>query len=163
MLQRQSNCKGCEQLDLEIAVTDSQNSDFAKLIKLLDADLDKRNGQLQKQYNQFNRVDSIKDVVIIYKDKLPVACGAFKQYDSSTVEIKRMFVMKEHRQQGLAKRIIGKLEETAAKKGYRYALLETGIRQQEAIELYMKCGYGIISNYEPYIGNNNSVCMKKAL
>jgi len=42
-------------------------------------------------------------------------------------------------------------------------VLETGIKQHEANNLYKNTGYEIIENYEPYIGNTNSVCMKKAL
>lgn len=150
-------------MDLEILKTDSQNTDFIKLIKLLDDDLEERYGELQKQYEKHNKVDYINDVLIIYINRVPVACGAFKEYDIKTVELKRIFVIKEHRRQGLSKLIINKLEELAINKGYKYALLETGIKQNEAINLYKNSGYNVIQNYEPYIGNTNSVCMKKVL
>ena len=150
-------------MDLEILKTDSQNTDFIKLIKLLDDDLEERYGELQKQYEKHNKVDYINDVLIIYINRVPVACGAFKEYDIKAVELKRIFVIKEHRRQGLSKLIINKLEELAINKGYKYALLETGIKQNEAINLYKNSGYNVIQNYEPYIGNTNSVCLKKVL
>lgn len=150
-------------MGLEILRTDSQNLDFNMLIKLLDADLEERYGQLQKQYEKHNKVDYINDVVVIYKEKIPVACGAYKQYDSDTIELKRMFVIKEHRKQGLAKTIIKELEELAKSRGFKYAVLETGIKQHEAISLYKDIGYHITPNYGPYIGNSNSVCMRKVL
>lgn len=150
-------------MDLEILRTDSRNTGFLKLIRLLDAELEERNGENQKQYEQYNQVGNIQDVVVIYQENIPVACGAFKEYDIHSIEIKRMFVQNEHRRQGLAKLIIGKLEEIAKEKGYRYALLETGIKQDEAISLYKNIGYNVINNYEPYIGNVNSVCMRKVL
>jgi GNAT superfamily N-acetyltransferase len=148
---------------LKILNTDSMNIDFTKLIELLDHDLNERNGELQKQYDKHNKVDNINDVVIIFKDEVPVACGAFKEHNIDTIELKRIFVKKENRRQGLSKVIISELERVGRSKGYKYALLETGIKQHEAINLYKNTGYEIIENYEPYIENKNSVCMKKDL
>jgi putative acetyltransferase len=150
-------------MSLNILKTDSNNAGFIKLIKLLDNDLNDRYGELQKQYKKHNKVDYIKDVVIIYKDEVPVACGAFKEHDIDTIELKRIFVIKENRRQGLSKLIIRELEELAINIGWKHILLETGIKQHEAIDLYKNAGYRIIQNYEPYIGNSNSVCMKKDL
>lgn len=59
--------------------------------------------------------------------------------------------------------LLRQLEELAASEGYRFAVLETGRKQPEAISLYQKAGYEIIPNYGPYEGNTNSVCMKKIL
>ena len=150
-------------MSLKILNTDSMNIDFMKLIKLLDDNLNERYGELQKQYDKHNRVDQIKDVVIIYKDEVPVACGAFKEYNVDAIELKRIFVKKENRRQGLSKLIISELEKLAIIKEYKYALLETGIKQYEAINLYRNTGYEIIENFKPYIGNTNSLCMKKEL
>lgn len=150
-------------MNLEVLVTDKEDADFIYLIKLLDEDLHERYGELQKQYDKHNTVDFINDVVVIYKDNVPVACGAFKEYDSCSVEMKRIFVMKEHRQQGLAKMLMNKLEKIAASKNYKYAVLETGVKQQEAIGLYKKYGYEVIENYGVYAGDDNSVCMRKTL
>lgn len=150
-------------MDIELLKTNSKNADFIELIQLLDKDLDERYGELQKQYDKLNKVDYINDVIVIYKSKAPAACGAFKEYNNNSAEIKRIFVKKENRQQGLAKLIVSKLEELVKDKGYKYALLETGIKQHEAISLYKNIGYEVIENYEPYVGNTNSVCMKKTL
>lgn len=150
-------------MDIELLKTNSKNADFIKLIQLLDKDLGERYGELQKQYDKHNKVDYINDVIVIYKNKVPAGCGAFKEYNNNSAEIKRIFVKKENRQQGLAKLIISKLEDLVKDKGYKYALLETGIKQHEAISLYKNIGYEVIENYEPYIGNTNSVCMKKTL
>jgi GNAT superfamily N-acetyltransferase len=143
--------------------TDSKNTDFMKLIKLLDDTLNEQYGELQKQYDKHNKVDYINNVIIIYKDEVPVACGAFKEHNSDTIELKRIFVVKENRRQGLSKIVIDELEKLGRDKGYKNAVLETGIKQYEAINLYKSTGYEIIQNYGPYIGNANSVCMKKRL
>lgn len=150
-------------MDIELLKTNSKSPDFIELIQLLDKDLDERYGELQKQYDKHNKVDYINDVIVIYKNKVPAACGAFKEYNKNSAEIKRIFVKKENRQQGLAKLIVSKLEELVKDKGYKYALLETGIKQHEAISLYKNMGYEVVANYEPYVGNTNSVCMKKTL
>jgi GNAT superfamily N-acetyltransferase len=150
-------------MNFEVLKTDSKNPDFINLIKLLDADLSERYGELQKQYDIHNKVDFINDVVVVYKDNLPVACGAFKAFGTDSVELKRIFVVKEQRRQGLAKLIVHELEEPARNKGYKYALLETGIKQHEAIALYKNLGFEVIDNFGPYVGNANSVCMKKTL
>jgi GNAT superfamily N-acetyltransferase len=150
-------------MSLKILSINSENIDFIKLIKLLDDDLKERYGELQKQYDKHNKVDYIIDVVIIYKDEVPVACGAFKEHNIDSIEIKRIFVKKENRRQGLSKLLIRELEKLGRIKGYKYALLETGIKQHEAINLYRNTGYEIIENFEPYKGNSNSICMEKNL
>ena len=102
-------------------------------------------------------------VVIIYLDKISVACGGFKERNSNSVELKRIFVINDQRGKGLAKLLVSKLEEITKSRGYKYAVLETGVKQHEAINLYKSCGYYTIANYEPYAENTKSVCMKKNL
>ena len=150
-------------MGVEVLRTDNENNDFIRLIRLLDEDLEERYGLLQKQFDIHNKVDRISDVVIVYKDGLPVACGAYKEYDSTSIELKRIFVKKEYRKQGLARLLVKALEDMAKKKGYRYAMLETGNGQPEAVGLYHKLGYENIQNYGPYAGNSYSICMKKEL
>lgn len=150
-------------MNIKIIHTDSRNKDFIKLIKLLDDDLNGQYGELQKQYDKHNKVDYINDVMIIYDDEVPVACGGFKEHDSESVEMKRVFVKKENRRQGLSKKVINELEKLVQAKGYKYAVLETGKKQIEAINLYKSSGYEMIENYGPYVGYENSICMKKDL
>lgn len=150
-------------MNLKIRHTDSSNKDFKELINLLDDDLNERYGELQKQYDRYNHVDSIPDVIVIYQDDKPAACGAFKVDNEDSIELKRIFVKKDNRRQGLAAVILRELEESGRKKGYRYALLETGKKQFEAIALYQKSGYKITENFGSYAGNANSICMRKDL
>jgi ribosomal protein S18 acetylase RimI-like enzyme len=74
-----------------------------------------------------------------------------------------MFVKAEARGSGIASMVITELEKWATEKGFSKAVLETGIKQEAAIRFYAKHGYSIISNYGPYIGNLNSICMNKKL
>src|SRR5687767_10536240 len=98
---------------LKIIRTDSDNVDFRELVKDLDADLAIRDGDLHGYYAQFNKIDTIKNVVVAYEDETAVGCGAFKKFDDESVEIKRMFVRPENRGQGAAVEILTELENWA--------------------------------------------------
>ena len=90
----------------KIVRTDANNADFISLVALLDADLAKRDGEDHAFYNQFNAVDSIKYVVLIYEETLAVACGAIKGYEPDTMEVKRMYTIPDARSKGLASQVL---------------------------------------------------------
>jgi GNAT superfamily N-acetyltransferase len=143
--------------------TSSDDLDFQKLIILLDQDLKVRNGDEDAFYAQYNKIDKIKNVVLCYFQSKPVGCGAFKEFNLTTVEIKRMFVLPEFRKKGIAGRILEELEVWAVELNFEVCVLETGLMQPEAIGLYHKSGYANIPNYGPYENAINSVCMKKLI
>lgn len=143
--------------------TNNQDPDFLYLIPLLDKDLRSRYKALQDVYDQHNIVVNVDTVVIAYADGLAVGCGCFKEFNGSSVEIKRMYVKPEHRRQGISSAVLNELETWAIESGYSEAVLETGNQQDEAIALYKKQGYVIIPNYPPYEAMETSICMKKRL
>lgn len=148
-----------------ITKTDGRNSDFAALCSELDDYLNAAAGNLcqRSHYDSLNKKDDINDVIIIYVNRIPVACGGFKQFDDSTAEIKRVFVKEEFRRQGFAKLVMKTLEEEAIKKGYGRLILETGNMLKEAISLYQSLGYQRAENYGPYRLLKQSVCMQKEI
>jgi len=79
-------------MNIKITRTNSQNTDFINLVKELDAHLKITDGEDHEFYNQFNGIDLIKYVVVVYKDKKAVGCGAIKNFDAEAIEVKRMFV-----------------------------------------------------------------------
>ncbi len=143
--------------------TDSGNNDFIQLVKKLDADLALRDGEEHSFYSQFNKVDLIRHVVLSYQNNESISCGAIKEYDSKTMEVKRMFTLPENRGKGIAGLILVELENWAKEMNFKKYILETGEKQAEAIGLYKKSGYVIISNYGQYTGIENSVCFMKNL
>ncbi|MDO8993707.1 GNAT family N-acetyltransferase [Daejeonella sp.] len=143
--------------------TDSANKDFIRLVKDLDADLAVRDGEEHSFYSQFNKVDLIRHVIVVYQNNIAISCGAIKQYDPKTMEIKRMFTIPENRGKGFAGLILLELENWASEMNFEKCILETGKRQAEAIGLYKKSGYDIIPNYGQYVGIENSVCFVKKL
>jgi GNAT superfamily N-acetyltransferase len=153
-------------LELEMSKvirTDSENEDFRRLVRLLDADLAVRDGAEHAYYAQFNKIDALRNVVVAYRGETAVGCGAFKPFNAASVEIKRMFVLPEMRGQGIAAEILSELERWAVELNFGKMVLETGKKQPEAIRLYQKSGYEPIPNYGQYAGMDNSVCMMKKL
>ena len=147
----------------EIIRTNSDNPDFVHLVKQLDADLAERDGSEHDFYAQFNKIDKIKYAVVAYDGGVPVSCGAIKQYDDTFIEVKRMYTLPEIRGKGIASLVLNALEEWAKELSYVKCVLETGKKQPEAIALYTKNGYAVISNYGQYEGIENSVCFEKKL
>jgi GNAT superfamily N-acetyltransferase len=143
--------------------TNSDDRDFIELVKLLDADLAIRDGEDNLFYAQFNKIDKIKHVVLAYENEKPVGCGAIKKHEANAMEIKRMYVLPEHRKKEIATKILTALESWAAELSYTKCVLETGKKQPEAIGLYKKNGYKIIPNYGQYAGMDNSVCFEKEI
>jgi GNAT superfamily N-acetyltransferase len=143
--------------------TDASHPDFKKLVTELDAELRIRDGDESDFYEQFNKSDSIKYAVVIYLNDSAVGCGALRPYTNDKIEVKRMYVPLEHRSKGLATLVLKELEKWALELGFHHLILETGIRQPEAIRLYTKNGYNSIPNYGQYEGVSSSVCFEKHL
>lgn len=148
---------------LTLTRTNSENPDFISLIRFLDADLAKNNGDQNDFYAQFNKLDKIKHVVIAYEDGQAVACGAIKEYEPGTMEVKRMYTSPESRGRGIAGQILSELEKWATELNYQKCVLETGKTQVAAIHLYEKNGYKTIPNYGQYAGVENSICFEKVI
>lgn len=143
--------------------TDSNNEDFINLVKELDAYLKTTDGDEHEFYNQFNGIDVLKHVVVAYEDQTPVGCGAFKEFNASSVEIKRMFTVPNLRGKGIAAKVLNALEIWARELNYSSCVLETGIRQKEAVQFYKKNNYHIIENYGQYVDMDNSLCFEKEI
>ena len=148
---------------LTLIRTNSENKNFQNLVLELDKDLAKKNGDTNDFFAQYNKTDHIKNVVVALNDYLPVGCGAMKEFDNSTMEIKRMYVTIEMRGKGVAVAVLNDLESWAKELGYKKCVLETGDKMLEAIGLYKKSGYKIIKNYGQYENIESSICFEKEL
>ena len=140
--------------------TDNIDPHFLTLINQLDSDLNVTNGSEQAKFAQFNKVDKVNWVIVAYHNSQPIGCGGFKLTDQKA-EIKRMFVQKSFRGQKIGEQILKELEHWAMEHSIHGAMLETGINQKEAQNLYKKLGYRIIPNYGPYVNFSDSICMEK--
>ncbi len=143
--------------------TNSDDPDFQKLVTELDLDLAIRDGEEHAFFAQFNKIDSIKFVVLAYENGRAAGCGAIKEYAKNTMEVKRMYVLPEERGKGIASFILNELEKWGQELSCKRFILETGIKQPEAIALYKKNSYTRIPNYGQYDGVASSVCFEKKL
>jgi ribosomal protein S18 acetylase RimI-like enzyme len=87
-----------------------------------------------------------------YLNGVAVVCGGWRGLPDppGTAEIKRMYVVPAYRRQGLARLLLGHIEESARAAGNTRIWLETGMHQPEAMELYRSAGYGPIEGYGFY-------------
>lgn len=143
--------------------TNSSNKDFVHLVQSLNDYLKVIDGNEHDFYSQYNGLDDLKHVIVVYLNNVPAGCGAFKAYDENSVEIKRMYTNPEFRGQGIATKVLLELEKWAKEEGFKTCILETGKRQAEAVSFYKMMKYTITSNYGQYININNSLCFKKIL
>jgi GNAT superfamily N-acetyltransferase len=79
--------------------------------------------------------------LVLMEDGVTIAGGAFRRYDETTAELKRIWTHPDHRRRGLGRVVVRELEEEAARRGYRHIYLTTGWRQPEATKLYLAAGY----------------------
>ena len=104
-----------------------------------------------------------------YLDDVPVATGAWRRSTvqalgaSATAEIKRMYVVPTAQRRGLARRMLAHLEATAAAAGIEALVLETGLKQPEAIALYTSAGYEPIPGFGHYCGSELSRCFGRRI
>jgi len=102
-------------------------------------------------------------MLIIVEGDETVAGGALRRWSDGIGEIKRMWTAPDHRRRGHARRVLAALEEAARGCGYRCVRLETGVRQREAIALYLDAGYDPIDNYGRYADSALCVSFEKRL
>jgi putative acetyltransferase len=101
---------------------------------------------------------------VAYDDKgNAAACGALKHFNDTTAEIKRMYVKTDYRGRGLSKLILTQLEEYAKELKYNRLVLETGLKQPEAMSLYSKYGYKPLKCYGRHADDPDSRCFEKVI
>lgn len=80
-------------------------------------------------------------LLVVVEDGTSVAGGAFRRYDDSTAELKRIWTSSSHRRRGLGRIVLRELEAEIVRAGYSRIFLTTGPRQPEAVALYLAAGY----------------------
>ncbi|MFG3266026.1 MULTISPECIES: GNAT family N-acetyltransferase [Streptomyces] len=116
--------------------------------------------------------DPPRGVYLIAYDELdrPIATGGWRSQDENgegnedgDAELKRMFVVKQARGRGLARRMLAELETDARAAGRLRMVLETGTEQPEAIALYTSSGYEPCTKFGYYRFHDDSRCFAKRL
>src|SRR5438094_945116 len=116
---------------VEIQSADPRSADAAALIAALSEELSRRYDFIDDGSGRFRAEDVLipgSGFVIARVEGRAVGCGAFRPLEGDVCEIKRMYVLPEHRCRGVARAILAALERLARDAGYSIARLETGDR-----------------------------------
>jgi GNAT superfamily N-acetyltransferase len=101
--------------------------------------------------------------VVGYLGTEPVAMGGIRLLGSGAAEVKRMYVVPSARGRGLARAVLAHLEHLGREMGAGRIVLETGLRQPEAMRLYETSGYRRIDGFGHYRDEPESVSYGKTL
>ena len=121
---------------MELRFVDAENKDFHDLTARLDEYYFMLVGDVEKRYAKYNLPHLFNCRIVAYKDGAPAGCGAWKQIDETTFEVKRSFT---------------------------HAILETARTTADSAALYTKNGYHVIDYYGSPAGAENCLCFEKNL
>ncbi len=98
--------------------------------------------------------------VVAYCDDKPVACGALRELDRVTAEVRRIYVQREYRRKRIGYAVLSHLASEARRIGYECLRLETGNKQAAAVALYEAFGFRRIPPFGRYENDPTSVCLE---
>lgn len=148
---------------MELRFVTAENQDYAMLAQKLDEYYFELVGDIQFRYAEANHPKNFACLVVIYEQDAPIACGCWKAVDEQTAEIKRIYVLPEHRRKGAASMIVKALEKDILHTGRRHIILETARTTPDSAALYSSLGYQIVDYYGSPAGAENCLCFEKNL
>lgn len=107
-------------------------------------------------------VPPVGQFFVAYVNDMPAAMGGWRRHGDDA-EIRRMYVRPQFQRRGLARAVLDMIENTAREAGFARLILETGLEQPEAIELYRSAGYVDIPAFGFYAEEELSVHLGKQL
>jgi alkanesulfonate monooxygenase SsuD/methylene tetrahydromethanopterin reductase-like flavin-dependent oxidoreductase (luciferase family)/GNAT superfamily N-acetyltransferase len=152
-------------MSIEIRESHWDGPEAAELRRQMDAELHPRYADLFVGRDAPPAVDvaAIVLTLVAFDGELPVGTASLKRTDGFW-EVKRVFVAETHRRQNLAARLLTAVEQRAAERGITDLVLQTGLRQPEAIALYEREGWLLIPPFGPYATDTEiSRCFAKPL
>lgn len=156
--------------DLHIERVPITHPDAQALIEAVQAEYVARyGGQDESPIDRRDFEDPLGQFYVAYLDGTPVATGAWRRSSVRALgaevaaEVKRMYVVPTAQRRGVARRMLAHLEVTAAEAGVEAMVLETGMKQPEAIALYTSSGYEPIPGFGYYCGSELSRCFGRRI
>lgn len=156
--------------DLQVVRVPITHPDAQALIEAVQAEYVARyGGQDESPIDPADFEDPLGRFYVGYLDGTPVATGAWRRSSvralgaEVTAEVKRMYVVPAAQRRGVARRMLAHLEATAAEAGIEAMVLETGMKQPEAIALYTSSGYEPIPGFGHYRGSELSRCFGRRI
>jgi len=151
---------------ISVAAEPFDSDDPRRLIAALDAGLSELYTPEQRFGPNF-KAEQIQDgrgIFLVARDAgRAVGCGAIRLLDPITAEVKRMFVERDLRGTGIGWAVLAALEAAAQELGVRRLVLETGIHQEAAIDLYRRAGFTQLDCWGEYATSPTSICFEKHL
>lgn len=86
------------------------------------------------------------DLLVLAEDGQTVAGGAYRRYDSTTVELDWIWTRPDRRRGGVGRRVVAELENTAVWHGYQRAYAVIGPGRTEARKLLVASGYTAVGS-----------------
>ncbi|MET8008921.1 GNAT family N-acetyltransferase [Streptomyces sp. NPDC005271] len=157
---------------MNIRKTRYDHPDAVKLNEEVQAEYAERYGEGDLTFMDAAHFDPPHGLYLIAYDEdgTPLASGGWRSqerseegYADGDAELKRMYVVRAARGQGLARLILAALEDSARAAGRVRMVLETGTKQPEAIGLYTSCGYEPVAKFGIYRFEDDSRCFAKSL
>jgi GNAT superfamily N-acetyltransferase len=87
-----------------------------------------------------------------------IGCGALREFDRTTAELRRMYVRPVHRRKHVGDAILAHLIASARELGYERLILETGNKQAPAIAFYEHHRFTRISPFGVHVNDATSLC-----
>ena len=108
-------------------------------------------GEDSSFYTRYSEAENIEAVWAAYENSLLAGCVAYRKRAAETGEVKRLFVRREYRGKGIAKKLLNTLEHYAKEQGCRSLYLDTRISLEPAVSLYRAFGFQVIFQQGLYI------------
>jgi GNAT superfamily N-acetyltransferase len=100
---------------------------------------------------------------VAQRDGELVGCAGLRRHSGADVEVKRMFIRRPHRGRGWSRTLLALVEDQARSLGFTRIVMETGLRQPEAMGLYASSGYEPIPGFGHYRDSPINRCFGKDL
>ncbi len=150
-------------MELHFRRAEAEDPLLLRLVSELDRYFFDKYGELTRKYAKHHDLSGLDCRLLAFLGDQPVGCGGWQALDAGTAEIKRVFVLPEHRRQGVAWTLLRMLERDASRRDRKRAVLEAGAEEYGALAFYQSCGYAFCEAFGDFAGDENCVCMEKTL
>jgi uncharacterized protein (DUF952 family)/GNAT superfamily N-acetyltransferase len=134
--------------DLVFVPASPTDEPAVSLLRAAEAELAELYGGLSSTVDRSRLVAPDGTYLVGWSNGQAVAGGGFLRLDPTTAEIRRMYVVPGSRSRGVARRLLGAVEDAARRRGYQQVVLDTGDRQPHAESLYRSAGYREVPPYK---------------
>ncbi len=149
---------------LVIEAADPRSPDARRLVSALD---DTLNATYDPGENYLLDVDRLAEpdmrFFLALSNGVAVGCAALRLDPDGYGEVKRMFVVPSARGTGVGRRLLDRLEAEARGLNLARLMLETGVKQPEALGLYRTAGFHERGPFADYPPLERSVFLEKSL